>query len=230
MVSIGVIASRFVNVTETLYARRSVRGFLPKRVVPETLKEIFEAAQRAPSWCNIQPWRVTVTSGDVTQQLVTALVEAAETEAPAPDVPWPGEFHEPYSTRRKQCGVALYTAMGVTRSDTEGRKNAWIRNYRGFDAPHIAIVSYDARLGVYGALDIGCWLQSLMLVALQHGVASCAQACLSTHPATVRKVLQLDPDEAILFGIALGYEDPAVAANHCRTDRAPLEDAVRFVG
>ena len=34
---------------------------------------------------------------------------------------------------------------------------------------------------------------------------------------------------AIAFGIALGYEDPSVPANACRTTREPLEANVHFV-
>ena len=33
----------------------------------------------------------------------------------------------------------------------------------------------------------------------------------------------------LVFGIAIGYEDGAVAANGCRTTRAPVEGNVRFV-
>ncbi len=41
--------------------RRSMRAFRPQAVPRETLTELFAAAQHAPSWCNVQPWRVFVT-------------------------------------------------------------------------------------------------------------------------------------------------------------------------
>ena len=46
-----------------VHERRSVRGFLPEPVPPETLRHVFELAQRAPSNCNVQPWRSYVASG-----------------------------------------------------------------------------------------------------------------------------------------------------------------------
>ena len=41
--------------------RRSIRGFLPEPIPRSELERMFAAAQRAPSWCNVQPWRVVVT-------------------------------------------------------------------------------------------------------------------------------------------------------------------------
>ncbi len=219
-----------MNVLDALRARRSVRGFRSEPVPHETLRAIFAAAQCAPSWCNIQPWRVVVTSGEATQRLTRALCEAATTSPPSPDFAWPGEFPEPYNTHRRECGRALYTAMNVARTDAQGRHRAWMRNYEAFDAPHVAIVSVDRRLGPYAFLDLGCWLQSLMLAAWEQGVACCAQASLSTHPSVLRAALAIPDDEGVVFGLAIGFEDAAVPANACRTGRADVDANVRFVG
>src|SRR5258708_1059879 len=117
--------------------RKSVRAFLPRSVEAETLQRIFERAQLAPSWCNIQPWRVWVTSGEATAQLTPALVEAAGSSSPSTDFPFPADYPEPYGTHRKACGKALYEAMGVARDDHAGRHAAWLRNFFAFDAPHV---------------------------------------------------------------------------------------------
>lgn len=213
-----------------LGSRRSVRGFLPEEVPAETLEAIFEAAQRAPSWCNIQPWRVWVTRGAQTRAVVDAMAKAAEEGQPAPDFAWPPEYPEPYGRHRRECGGALYSAMGVARDDKAGRYDAWMRNFRAFDAPHVAMVAIDKRFNHYAMLDLGCWLQSVLLGALSLGVASCAEASLATFPHAVRGVLGIPDELGLVVGIALGYEDPAVKANACRTTRAPLEANVRFVG
>ncbi len=58
-----------------IHARRSVRGFDPDRRVPEaTLREALELAQRAPSNCNVQPWRVWVAQGRPLESLRQGLV------------------------------------------------------------------------------------------------------------------------------------------------------------
>lgn len=219
-----------MEVHEALASRRSVRGFRSDPVPSLVLRRIFEVAQRAPSWCNIQPWRVWVTSGDSTLALTHALTAAASAGMPEPDFAWPGDYPPPYDGLRRECGVALYSAMGVTREDRAGRYAAWMRNYVAFDAPHVAIVGIDRRFGIYAALDVGCWLQSVLLAATSEGVASCPQAALASYPKPARELLAIPDEVGILFGIALGYEDPGVAANACRTDRRALEENVRFVG
>ena len=105
-----------------------------------------------------------------------------------------------------------------------------MRNFRGFDAPHLAMVAIDRRFNHYAMLDLGCWLQSVLLGALSLGVATCAEASLATFPAAVRGVLGIPEELGLGVGIAMGYEAPAVKANGRRTTRAPLDANVRFVG
>ena len=218
-----------MKVAEAIATRRSVRAFLPEPIPAETLTRIFGEAQRAPSWCNIQPWRVWIATGTKRDELVTELKNAAMTQLPTPDLAFPLDYPEPYNTHRRQCGKALYEAMGVARDDSEGRRGAWMRNYEAFDAPVIAIVTMDKRFGLYGALDLGCWLQSVMLLAVEEGLATCAQAAMAAFPGVHRRVLGVGEDVNVVCGIALGREDPTAAANACRTSRDPLERNVFFV-
>lgn len=215
---------------DAVAARRSVRGFRPDPVPRATLEALFGRAQRAPSWCNVQPWRVVVTGGEVTARLRARLLRAFAEESPSPELAFPGSYPEPYGTHRRECGRALYGAMGLERRDAAGRVAAWRRNFELFDAPHAAIVSFDERFGIYGALDVGCWLQTVMLGAVALGLACCAQAALASYPGAVREVLPVAPGTKILFGISLGLEDPDVPANRALTTRSPLEDNVTFLG
>src|SRR5690606_2484118 len=116
-----------------LASRRSVRAFTQREVPRDTLRSIFERAQQAPSWCNIQPWRVWLASGVARARFTEGMCEAATTRMPVPDVPFPGEYPEPYGTHRKECGKALYQAMGVARDDRAARQGAWMRNFVAFD-------------------------------------------------------------------------------------------------
>ncbi len=93
----------------------------------------------------------------------------------------------------------------------------------------MAIVGIDRRFELYAALDVGCWLQSVLLLATSQGVATCAQASLSLFPDIARSILGIPDDVKILFGIGLGYEDTSARANDCRTTRQPLEANVRFL-
>ncbi len=207
-----------------------MRGFLAKSVPAETLQALFETAQRTPSWCNIQPWRVWVTSGVTTQKLAETMLAACDANPQGESqIPFPPSYPEPYGTHRRECGKALYAAMGVAREDIDGRKRAFRANYNAFGAPHIVMIAYDPHFGVYGALDVGCYLQSLMLAAQELGLATCPQAALASYPRAARSVLAIPESLTLLCGMALGYEDEKVPANACRTARAPLSDNVQFV-
>jgi nitroreductase len=218
-----------MDVYEALAARRSVRGFLPREVPEEVLTRVFEAAQRAPSWCNIQPWRVVVTRGTSTRRFAERMLEAARAGRTSTDFAWPTEYPEPYGRHRKECGKALYEAMGVARDDYAARQAAWLRNFEAFGAPHMALVGVDRRMMPYAGIDLGCWLQSVMLACVHEGLGTCAQAALAAHADAVRDLLGWEPEVGLIFGVAIGYEDPAVPANRCHTSRGALPENVRFV-
>jgi nitroreductase len=209
--------------------RRSIRAFLPTPVEPEVLTRLFTAAQRAPSWCNVQPWRVAVTTPPKTAALATAMQAAARSGFPQADVPFPMDYPPPYKAHRNACGAALYQAIGVTREDKAGRYDAWLRNYAFFDAPHVAIVSCDRRLGPYAYVDVGVWLGFILTGATALGLATCPMASVAAYPATLREHLPIADTEVVLFGVAIGHPSQGAAANECRTTREPIEANVRVV-
>lgn len=212
-----------------VYARRSsARGFLAEPVPRDQLRQLFAAAQHAPSWCNVQPWRAVVTEPPRTAQVTAALVAAATSRLPAPDVAFPTSYPEPYADHRRACGGALYEAMGIGRRDGEGRKAAWLRNYQAFGAPHLAIVSCERELGPYAYLDVGVWLGYLLAAAESLGLATCPMASVAGYPEVLRAELPIAASEVVLFGLAIGWRDEAVAANRCRTSRAPVEANLQF--
>lgn len=221
---------------EALTTRRSIRGFLDEPIPAEELRAIFEDAQRAPSWCNIQPWRVWVTSGEETTRLTNALLHAADhmgakagASTVETDFPWPPGYPGEYGEKRKACGIALYGAMGIRREDGAKRAAAWRNNFAAFGAPHIAMVGVDPHFGMYGSLDVGCWIQSLLLSVHARGYGACAQASLALFPEAVRSVIDIPSEIGLLCGIAIGKVDPDAPANQCWTAR-DLEGSVRFLG
>lgn len=208
--------------------RRSVRGFTPDCIADDELASLLTDAQHAPSWCNIQPWRVAVTRPPFTQRLTAALLHAATTSVPTPEVPFLVEYPPPYRENRRACGGALYAAMGIPRDDKSGRHAAWLRNFAGFDAPHIMVVSVERGLGTYAYVDVGVWLGYLVAAAHARGIATCPMASIATYPDVLRRQLDIAASQTILFGIALGYEDLTVPANQCRTSRDPISQNVRW--
>jgi nitroreductase len=209
--------------------RRSIRAFRPEPIDRATLVRLFAAAQRAPSWCNVQPWRVAVTEPPKTAALAEAMIAAARAGLPHAEVPFPLDYPPPYRQHRVACGVALYRAMGVAREDTAGRYDAWLRNYAFFDAPHVAIVACDRRLGPYAYVDVGVWLGYVLTAAAVLGLDTCPMASVAAYPEALRAHLPIAETEVVLFGLALGHADEPAPANQCRTTREPVEANVTFV-
>jgi len=212
---------------ELLDGRYSCRGFLPEPVPRNTVEHILRISQRTPSWCNTQPWQVTITSGASTERFREAMLAASDRE-PSPDFAWPAKYQGVYQERRRECGYGLYESVGVARGDRAASAQQALENFRLFGAPHVAIITTDASLGVYGAIDCGGWVGNFMLAARSLGVATIAQAALSSWPDIVREQLGLPADRLVVCGISFGFEDTSHRANKFRTARAPLESVVQW--
>ncbi len=218
-----------MTLVEAIEQRRSVRGFLDRPVPEATLQQIFELAGRAPSNCNVQPWKVYVASGSLRDQLRDAMTERVRQGVPKnPDYEYRGDFVGEYRKRQVECAVAMYSEMGITREDREGREYAVLRNYRFFDAPHMAFVGMDRSFGTTVAVDVGMYAQTLMLAMTAFGVGSCPMGTMRDYPDLVRDAFGIEEDIGILFGIAFGYEDPEVPANRTRTSRDPVAANVQI--
>ncbi|MES2631320.1 MAG: nitroreductase [Pseudomonadota bacterium] len=211
---------------ELLNGRHSCRGFLPEPVPRETIAHILRIAQRTPSWCNTQPWQIAITSGHATDRFRDVMLAATQ-QPTSPDFAWPA-YQGVYQERRRECGFALYESVGVTRGDRAASAQQALENFRLFGAPHVAMVTTDATLGVYGAIDCGAWVGNFMLAARSVGVATVPQAALSSWPDVVREHFGLPAERLVVCGVSFGFEDPAHPANQFRTTRATLDAVVQW--
>jgi len=216
---------------QILDARYSCRGYLAKPVPEPDIRTIVALAQRTASWCNSQPWQIVITRGEETDKFRQAMLarEAAGAERQT-DFEWPEGYYGVYKDRRKTCGIQLYDAVGVLRGDRDASARQATENFRLFGAPHVAIVTSDAALGTYGAVDCGAFVSNFMLVARAMGVASIAQAAIAAHSGFVRDYFGIDDSRKMVCAISFGYEDPDHPANSFRTDRATVDEVFRLVG
>ena len=216
---------------QLLQNRHSCRRFLGHEVSKETIGRLLQLAQRSPSWCNTQPWEVIVTAGPGTDRFREAIsAHAAQAgDRFAPDFELPREYHGVYLQRRRESGWQLYESLGIERGDRVASAAQALENYRLFEAPHVAIVTVDARLGTYGAVDGGLYLAHFLLAAEALGIACVPQAALAMHSEFIHDFFELPTDRKVLAGISFGYPDEDAPANSYRTSRAPLDDVVRWV-
>ena len=210
--------------------RFSCRAFRPDPVPRETIDRILQLAQHTASWNNVQPWNVIVTEGEATERFRRELLAyLADSPKPTPDIAFPREYREPYLARRRECGFALYNAVGIARGDKAAYARQTRENFRLFGAPHLALISTDEALGTYGAIDCGAYVGNFMLAAQAFGVATIAQAALAGHSTFMRAHFALPPEQVFICGISFGYADMSHPANSYRTTRVKIGEAVRFV-
>ena len=220
-----------VGVRDAVIARRSVRGFLDTSVDATIIERLCVEASRAASGGNLQPWHVDIVAGDALNRLKGAMLArlaSGTTETPEYDI-YPRELVAPYRARRFAIGEALYEALGIPREDKVARRMWFARNFAFFGAPVALFVTVDRRMGPPQWSDLGQFLATLMLLAVEAGLATCAQECWAVYPETVKAFLGT-PDERMLFcGMAVGFEDTSAPANALRSERAAPDEWLRTI-
>jgi len=210
-----------MDVAEAVRRRISTRAFKPDPVSKELIAGLLETAAWAPSGGNLQPWRVHVLAGAPLAQF-KALIATTPMEEPEYDV-YPPNLWEPMRTRRYVCGEDLYASIGVGRDDRPGRFRQLAKNGDFFGAPVGLFFCLDRKVGPPQWSDVGMFMQTFMLLAVEQGLATCAQEYWARYPKTVAQFVGLPDDHMLFSGMALGYADETAPINGWRTRRDPLE-------
>lgn len=222
-----------MNVTTAVRSRFSARAFLSTPVASEVVREIVEQAVWAPSGGNLQPWHIHAVGGKRLEAFLDQIESELATHPTGLEAEYdvyPPKLKEPYRTRRFQCGEDLYASIDVPRSDRSARLRQYANNYRLFGAPVALFFCLDRTMGPPQWSDVGMIMQSVMLLARERGLHTCAQESWASWPDHVRGLLTL-PDEMMLFsGLALGYADMDHPINQWRTTRAPQDEVLTVLG
>lgn len=221
-------------VDRAIVSRRSVRAFLPRPVPRAVVEDILGVASRAPSGTNVQPWKVVVLTGAAKQRLSDAVIAASADPAQRADIGeawpfYPPRWPEPYQARRRKLGWDLYGLLGIGRADRTRMLAQHQRNYRFFDAPVGMIFVIDDYLERGSWLDIGMFMQNIMIAARGRGLDTCPQAAFAPFHRVIERELALPDGERALCGMALGYADDARVENTLRSERAPVASFARFI-
>ena len=220
------------TVSAALAKRRSIRAFTEQPVSLSHLRGLIEKAQRAPSGGNLQPWQAIVVTGEPWARVKFAVAERIAM-GPAGREPeyaiYPENLTEPWESRRREVGEVLYDALGIAREDRSGRLRQFMSNFQGFDAPVMLFLYCSRIMGPPQWSDMGMWLQSLMLLLVEAGLASCPQECWAIYGATLHRELGLSDDHIFFTGLAIGYAE-AHPINTWPVPRASLDETVDFRG
>lgn len=223
-----------MDVHEALMSRHSCRRFLPDPVPEDALRRILTGAGQAPSGHNTQPWKVYVVRGAAKERITERALADSEgrtsMKAKEPEFDYyPTEWFEPYLSRRRATGFGLYGALGIGRDDKQARTDQMNRNYRFFDAPVGMFVTFSRRMSVGSFMDVGMFIQSILVGARGEGLDTCGQVAWCDHHRMIREELGIDEDELLACGISIGYADKDAPENVWHTDRAPIDEWVTWV-
>lgn len=210
-------------------SRRSTRDFLPTEITADTLREILSEGLAAPSWSNTRPFLVAVASGDKRDQISRALIARLREFKDLPgmgadadyshSVPYPAGLLE----RSQRVGKGIYDTLGINRNDVSGRISFLERNYQFFGAPTALFFFSHRGLDQFGTLDLGLYMQTVMLAAKVRGVGSCPQGYLGNYPDIIRSEFDVSDDYALVCGMSIGYASDH-PINSWEAERLPIEE------
>lgn len=217
-----------MDVTTAIHARISARDFLADPVADATLRQLLVDASYAPSGGNLQPWRIYVVNGESMARLREYLPTQPPLEAGEYDI-YPKALIEPYRTNRFTIGEQMYATLGIARDDKQGRFQQFARNGDFFGAPAALFCFIDRQMGPPQWSDLGMFLQTFMLLAVERGLATCAQEYWSVRHGAIASFVGAPENEMLFCGMSIGYADPAAPVNGLRSERMPLDQWARFV-
>jgi len=227
-----------MDIVQAIKERKSIRAFKPDQVPMDLLKKILVHAMRAPSWANTQPWEFAVVTGKKLKAIQEAFVKrgAADLQDLQSEVPRPHDFPEPYISRIKKMQAREMRGR-TTEMKPEEMKERMLINFRNYGATtciYLLInknyLQQEKGINVWGMYDSGSVVQNIMLLAVNHGLGTIAQAMAVVYPDIIHKELGIPQDKLVALGIAIGYPDWDNEINKDFRDREPLDTMAKFYG
>ena len=220
-----------MELQETILNRRSVRKFLKKDVPEELIKEVLTDSQWAPSWGNTQPWEVMVITGAPLEEFKQKNKEALFSGIkPKPEIQMPEVFPSRLKHRYVDVGKRVLKSLSIDREDLDARLKYYGDMFYLFDAP--VLVLFLLRKDVlleYAMLDVGLYLQTLLLSAHDKALGGIVLAASVNYPDILRSLFPIDADKTIVMGTALGWPDLKAQVNCFERQRASLDDTVTWI-
>ena len=228
---IGEGAAVQSGIDEIIAGRFACRDFSSAPVGRGTIEQILRVARFAPSGANIQPWHVYVLAGAAKDSVSTALREAHETARDAHVSEYRYYGQRPARTlpaTTKEFGRLFYGSLGIAQTDIEARSGQTAKNYAFFGAPVGLIVTIHRRLEVGSWLDLGMFIQNVLLAAAGHGLQSCPQETFSKYHRILRPLLSIPAEQMVVCGISIGRARDQIAGR--LMPRADIADFASFAG
>ncbi|MDA9868411.1 nitroreductase [Gammaproteobacteria bacterium] len=217
-----------MNVSEAVSSRSSIRKFTSQSIDSQLIRELLIKSSRAPSGGNLQPWKIFVLNGPSMTNFLDFQKNWTKTEVPGYDI-YPSPLKEPYRTSRYELGEQMYKVLKISRDDKAGRISQVMRNFDFFNAPAAIFCFVDKQMGPPQWSDLGMFLQTLMLLAQEAGINTCAQEAWAMKNDSVSDFVGADESDLLFCGLAMGYKDKNASINQLSSERRPLDQWAKFL-
>ena len=216
------------SLSEIIKNRKSIRAYLDKPVKNDLIKDMLLKASQSPSGGNLQPWKIYIVNEKSMDDFLKFQKNWRGSEEPPYPI-YPEKLKEPYRTSRNQMGEDMYSLIGIERDDKIGRMNQMLKNFDFFGAPVGLFCFVDKQMGLPQWSDLGMFLQTFMLLAIDSGLDTCAQESWSLKQNCVRTHLNISEDYILFCGMAIGYADRSSKINELSTSRRSIDEWAKFV-
>jgi nitroreductase len=167
---------------------------------------------------------------DLSRRLVAAYDDPAERATHVEEYDYyPTEWRSPFVDRRRKVGWDLYGLLGIAKTDKPRMHAQHRRNYEFFGAPVGMMFTIDRVMRQGSWLDFGMFLQSIMVAARAHGLATCPQAAFTQFHRIIMPAIGAPDNEQLVCGMSLGHADPDAIENSLVTEREPVSGFARFI-
>jgi len=153
-----------MDIMDALKTRFTARAFKTAPIDRNMLEKVLEAALRAPSWGNTQPWKIYLASGEVLNRLREAYIANLKNcVARNPDLAAPKQWPLQLQKRMESLRSERLETLESVCLDKSELKDLSEMNYHVFHAPVVAIFAWIAHLlpGRYSTWDFfpkdSCW-------------------------------------------------------------------------
>lgn len=214
-----------MDISKAIKERRSTRAFIDKPVDRNTLEELIRLATRAPSAINLQPWELTVVSGDERRRLSRVLVKRMR-ERNISCGPGAKRSLPEYFVERQRRLLDVMRPHLPENTPFQDFINEGSCNFYG--APTAIIITIDEVFSSARLTDIGLLVGYLLLAAHELGLGTCPIGLINAFDDDIKEELSLPEDKHVVIGVAVGYRDPQAPINEPRSERAPLKDVVKW--
>ena len=192
-----------MSLGEAMFSQRAIRRFKPDPIPDEDLHAALEAATKAPSGSNLQPWRFIVIRDPELKEKFGKL------------------YHEAWWAKRRDQGIFPRTSR---RARAPFSRPGKLADEIG-QAPVIVLVCATSQ-GPASMASVIPSAQNLLLAARGQGIGGVLTTLHPDVDERVQQLLNMPPEAQVVYCVPLGYPRGRFGP----TQRKPLSEVVAYDG